>query len=174
MKLTPTVEWSILGALIVYIALTPGFPVVRQFLTTGLGKVLALGGIVYVWKFVSQPVAILLTIAVLQCMRMREGMKNPRAHCPMGYTLSDENMCIDETGKEGPPPTICLEGQKWDITTGKCQGASASTSAGIEPSTLSTPTEESAMPELPSAESSDVPREGFQPNQKDTNKYAPV
>jgi hypothetical protein len=175
MRLNNTTEWAIIGALIVYIALTPGFQVVRDFLNSTIGKVLALSGIIYVWKYVSQPIAILLTISVVRCMGMREGMKNPRAHCPTGFTLSDDNICKDDKGNDGPPATICLEGQTWNASTGVCDGSSSSTTAGIEPNTLTRPTGE-GVPRLPTGSETSPPpitTEGFQPNQKD-NKYAPA
>lgn len=189
MRLTKTTEWAVIGALIVYIAFTPGFQVVRDFLSSGIGKVLALSAIVYVWKYVSQPIAILLTISVVRCMGMREGMKNPNAHCPSGFTLSDDNTCKDAEGKVGPPATICLEGQTWNSTANKCEGSSTSTTTGTEPETLESPTEDTGIeantlnrptgegvppPPMPTpTETSAPPREGFQPNQK-FDKYAPA
>ena len=165
MKLSTNTEWAAIAALIVYIAFTPGFDIVRQFLSSGLGKAVALGLVVYVWKYVSQPIAILLVVAVLRCTTMREGMKNPKAHCPAGYTLKDDNSCRDAKDNQGPPPTICLDDQDWDEKEGKCKPKS---SAGIQPTALTTPpAEPPKMPEPPKTQ------EGFQPNQKD-DKYAPA
>lgn len=170
MKLTTNTEWAIIAALIVYIAFTPGLPVVRQFLSSGLGKAIALGLIVYVWKYVSQPIAFLLLVSFLRCAAMREGMKNPMAHCPSGYTLGDDNTCKDDKGNPGPPPTICLTGQTWNSSTNKCEGGAPTetVAAPLTGPTGNTPGESTSAPTGPTG-----PREGFQPNRKD-DKYAPV
>ena len=171
MKLNANTEWAIIAALIVYIAFIPGVGGVRQFLSSGIGMVVALAAVVYVWKFVSQPIAILLLVAVLRCAGMRERMTNPNAHCPAPFILQDDNTCKDEKGASGPPPTICLEGQTWNAAVGKCEGASASTSVGIPPSGptgTSTPT-----PPMSSTGMASPTTEGFVPNSKE-NKYAPA
>ena len=48
MKLTGRNEWLVIGVLILYIALMPGFQVVRDLLSTGVGKAVGLSVIVYV------------------------------------------------------------------------------------------------------------------------------
>ena len=173
MKLATNTEWAIIAALVIYIAFTPGLPIVRQLLSTGVGKAAALGVIVYVWKYVSQPIAFLLLVSFLRCASMREGMKNPNAHCPTGFTLSDDNTCKDDKGNQGPPPTICLTGQTWNSSTNRCEGASASTTVGIEPTTLTGPTGNKPGDSVQAPTGPTGPREGFQPNMKD-DKYAPA
>jgi hypothetical protein len=67
MKLTRNTEWALIGGLILYIAFTPGVQAIKDLLSKPLGKVAALAAIVYIWKFVSPIVAILLTISFVRC-----------------------------------------------------------------------------------------------------------
>lgn len=181
MKLSGNNEWIVIGVLILYIAFTPGFPVVRQFFSTDIGKAIGLGVFVYVWKNVSELVAILLLVNYLRCTSTREYMTNPNAHCPAPFTLSDGNTCKDDKGNQGPPPTICLPGQKWDGS--KCAGSSAETSTGIAPTTLTGPTGnvagESSMPSSTTGVTG--MRQpftnyagGYQPNTSTGGNYAPA
>ena len=173
MKLSGRNEWIAIGALIAYITLMPGLQVVRDLLATGVGKAVGLAAVVYVWKFVSEPVAILLLVAFLRCAGMREGMENPapEMHCPAPYKLDATNACKDEKGNPGPPATVCTPGQKWDGS--KCAESKSSTSTappGSTPPVMTTPT----PPPPPPPQVVDTPsHEGFQPNQKD-DKYAPA
>lgn len=84
MRVTQTQEWILVAALIAYIAFTPGFQVVRSFLSTAVGKALGLAAIVYVWKCVSPVVALLLVVSFVRCSGgvMREGLGT----CPPGTT----------------------------------------------------------------------------------------
>lgn len=84
MRLTQTQEWALVAALIAYIAFTPGFWTVRSFLSTTVGKVIGLAVIVYVWKYVSALVALLLTISFIRCAGMREGVDATMSSCPPG------------------------------------------------------------------------------------------
>jgi hypothetical protein len=108
MRLVGTSEWIVIGVLIAYVAFTPGFPVVRQFLSTGLGKAIGLAVIVAVWKYVSHPVALLLLVNFVRCSGMREGMENPEppSPCPDGYSLVDGQCKNTTTGQSIPmaPP----------------------------------------------------------------------
>ena len=67
MKLTRNTEWAIIGALILYIAFTPGVQAIKDLLAKPVGKAVALAAIVAVWKFVSPIIAILLTISCVRC-----------------------------------------------------------------------------------------------------------
>ena len=67
MKLARNTEWALIGGLILYIAFTPGVQAIKDILAKPLGKVAALAAIVYIWKFVSPIVAILLTISFVRC-----------------------------------------------------------------------------------------------------------
>ena len=91
MRLTQTQEWTLVAALIVYIAFTPGFQAVRNFLSTQVGKAIGLAIIAYVWKYVSALVALLLTVNFIRCSGIREGvdatLTTPSAKtCPAGFT----------------------------------------------------------------------------------------
>lgn len=87
MRLTQTQEWTLVAALIVYIAFTPGFQAVRSLLSTQVGKAVGLAVIAYVWKNVSALVALLLTVNFIRCSGIREGMESPVAKsCPAGFT----------------------------------------------------------------------------------------
>jgi hypothetical protein len=182
MKLSGNNELIVIGVLILYIAFTPGFPVVRQLLSTGFGKAVGLGVIVYVYKYVSEPVALLLLVNFVRCASMREYMTNVNAHCPAPYTLSEGNTCKDDKGNQGPPATICLPGQTWDGS--KCAGSSTENTAGIAPTTLTGPTGNTAgasMPSTPSVTGATGMRQpftnyggGYQPNASMGGNYAPA
>jgi hypothetical protein len=164
MKLTGKQEWIAIAALIVYIAFTPGIPLVRDFLSGSVGKAVGLGVIMWVWKTVSKPVALLLLVSFLRCGGMREGMENPTdvMHCPAPFTLAADKTCKDSKGNPGPAPSVCMGGQKWDGS--KC-------ASPTETSTAPPMTTPSPPPPPPAV--MDMPKEGFQPNQK-ADKYAPA
>jgi len=172
MKLTGKQEWIAIAALIVYIAFTPGFQVVRDLLATGVGKAVALGVIMVVWKTVSKPVALLLLVNYIRCAGMREGMENPEPelHCPAPFKLDANMACKDEKGNPGPPATACSPGQTWDGS--KCADGKPGSTAppGATPPVMTTPT---APPPPPPQVATPPMQEGFQPNQKD-DKYAPA
>jgi hypothetical protein len=179
MKLTGRNEWLVIGVLILYIALMPGFQVVRDLLSTGVGKAVGLSVIVYVWKYVSEPVALLLLVNYIRCSgSVREMMENPNMHCPAPFMLQPDNTCKDDKGNPGPPASVCMPGQTWDGS--RCVGTSSETKPetapaptsppGSTPPAMTTPT----APPPPPPSMVDTPvTEGFQPNQKD-DKYAPA
>jgi len=71
-------EWILIGALIVYLAFIPSLQIVRDMLSTSIGKAAALATIVYVYKYVSCPAALLLVIGYVRCSRsFREMLENP-------------------------------------------------------------------------------------------------
>jgi hypothetical protein len=76
MLLSSRNEWIAIAALIAYIAFVPPFQAVRDILATSVGKAAALAGIVYVYKYVSCPVALLLLVAYVRCAKtgIWEGM----------------------------------------------------------------------------------------------------
>jgi hypothetical protein len=180
MRLVGTSEWIVVGVLIAYIAFTPGFPVVRQFLSTGLGKAVGLAVIVAAWKYVSHPVALLLLVNYVRCSGMREFMESgsgstgstgttgssgttlpPNTYCPEDTTF-DNGQCKNKITGQSVAATICLTGQTWDAAGKKCVGSSSASSpdtaakqgfANIAPAGF---------------------REGFQPNMKEKGNYAPV
>jgi hypothetical protein len=130
MRLSATTEWIVIGVLILYIAFTPGIPMVRQFLSTQVGKAVGLAAVVYVWKYVSEPVALLLTVNFVRCAGMREYLDMPESHCPSGYTL--QNGTCKSEGKPDKPATVCGDAAKpkWDPVAEKCVAADATTTMG--------------------------------------------
>jgi len=71
-------EWIVVGVLIVYLAFIPSLQIVRDMLSTSIGKAVALAAIVYVYKYVSCSAALLLVIAYVRCSRsVREMLENP-------------------------------------------------------------------------------------------------
>ncbi len=121
MKLTRNTEWTIVGLLILYIAFAPGFAMVRDMLASPIGKAVALGGIVYVWKTVSPLIAVLLVVLYLKCTRMSvwEGFSGAEDTCVCageGYTWdAATKTCKNKEGKEGEVKSCtCISGYSWD------------------------------------------------------------
>lgn len=122
MKLTRTTEWALIVALIAYIAFTPGIQAVKTILATPLGKAAALGLIVYVWKFVSPVIALLLIISFLRCAKWNvwEGFSGAEVACtcenPAAIWDSQSKTCKDASGKAaGAVKTCtCSNGYAWD------------------------------------------------------------
>ena len=122
MKLSQKTEWILVGVLIVYIAFVQPVPALQNVISTPLGKVVALGAIVYVWKYVSAIVAILLAIAFLRCMsmpRVWEMFSGAETQCLCegeGYTWdATTKKCKDKDGKEGTVKScVCASGYAWD------------------------------------------------------------
>jgi hypothetical protein len=122
MKLARNTEWAIIAALIAYIAFTPGFRIVKDTLATPLGKAAALAAIVYIWKFVSPIVAILLTISFLRCAKwnvweMFSGAEQS-CTCEMPEATWDpqSKTCKDSSGQPAGPvkSCTCTNGYAWD------------------------------------------------------------
>jgi hypothetical protein len=134
MRISQNTEWALIAALVLYLAFTPGFPVVRQLLSTDLGKALGLAAIVATWKYVSPVVALLLTVNFVRCARMREYMENPtppveptpgappNTYCPENYTF-DNGQCKNIINGQTTAASVCMTGQTWDGN--KCVGSSA-------------------------------------------------
>ncbi len=121
MKLARTTEWVIIGLLIVYIAVAPGFAIVRELLATPVGKIAALAGVVYVWKSVSPIIAVLLVILYLKCTKMSvwEGFSGAEDTCLCegeGYTWDKSvRKCRNKEGKESAIKSCtCTSGYSWD------------------------------------------------------------
>lgn len=154
MRISQKTEWILVAVLVAYIAFTPGFPVVREFLSTGFGKAVGLAAVVATWKYLSPLVAVLLAVNFVRCVSMREyaddaSMKKPGeapkdTYCPENYSF-DNGQCKNNTTGQTIPATVCLSGQTWDGT--KCAGSStASTPAAPTetppPTTSSTTTKQ--------------------------------
>lgn len=148
MRISQKTEWAIIAVLIAYIAFTPGFQAVRQFLSTGAGKAIGLAAVVAVWKYVSPIVAVLLAVNFVRCASMREYMENPptadsssppppmNTHCPENFTF-DNGQCKNNNTGQSFPATVCMTGQTWDGT--KCIGSSAESTPPVVPAAASPP-----------------------------------
>jgi hypothetical protein len=130
MMLTGRNEWIAIAALILYIAFVPCPYEMKQFFASPIGKVVALAAVVYAWKYVSSPVAILLLVAFLRSGSMREylegetGMTPPPAtstdyKCPDEFIYAaDKKMCTK--GTEVRAPECNDSSMMWDSSKGSC------------------------------------------------------
>jgi len=121
-------EWIAVAALIAYVSLVPCPYAMKEFFSSTLGKMVALGAVVYAWKYVSQSVAVLLLVAFLRSGAIREfldesGMAAPSAaseyKCPDEYTYTtDKKMCTK--GTEVRAPECNDKSMMWDSSKGAC------------------------------------------------------
>ena len=122
MKLARNTEWALIGGLILYIAFTPGVQAIKDILSKPLGKAAALALIVYVWKFVSPIVAILLTISFVRCATWNtwELFSGAEVACtcesPDATWDTQAKMCKTSTGSPagGVKTCTCANGYSWD------------------------------------------------------------
>jgi hypothetical protein len=161
----------------------------KQVFASPIGKVVALGAVIYVWKFVSVPVAVLLLVAFLRSGAMREYMEEETGmaptpadnyKCPPEFVYdSSEKMCTK--GSEKMPPECTDSSMMWDASSGKCiakptSAAEASTSAG--PPGGTTPGAMAAANDMANTMPSGSPpiAEGFTPysGKKEKGEFAPV
>lgn len=127
MKLSPKNEWIVVAILIAYLAFTPGFQIVKDILANPVGKALALAGIVYVWKYVSAVIALLLLIGYMRCAKnniweMFSGAEQT-CICEGSDFMWDSSVkkCKDATGKEGGIKSCtCANGYSWDTMKKEC------------------------------------------------------
>lgn len=129
-------EWIAIGALIAYIAFIPCPYAMKEFFGTAVGKTLALGAVVYVWKYVSEPVALLVLVAFLRSGAIREFADDP-SMIPMTATDSEFN-CPSEflfdtsskqckKGSEMKLPNCSDPAKTWNLERGVCVSKSEST-----------------------------------------------
>jgi len=127
-------EWIAIAALILWIAFVPCPYAMKQFFASPIGKVLALGAVIYVWKFVSVPVAVLLLVAFLRSGAIREFADDPSMQPAMAtdgeFKCPDEFMfdtaskqCKKDTEMKMPE---CSDPAKtWSVERGVCVDKSA-------------------------------------------------
>ena len=121
MKLSRNTEWGIIAALVAYLAFTPGFQVVRDVLATPLGKAAVLLTIVYVWKYVSAVIAVLLVVGYMRCAKnniweMFSGAEETCVCEGSGYVWDrTSKVCKNVEGQTGVVKTCtCANGYSWD------------------------------------------------------------
>jgi len=138
-------EMIAVGILIVYLAFGPSLPVVRDLLSTPVGKVLALAGIVYVYKYVSCSVALLLVVWYIKGNSW-EGFTTPTTTvqptctCPDGYAY-------DSVSKECKPTSSMSGSVPPESSPSSSMGASVSTpppNTAVSTAPMTTP-----MPTMP-------------------------
>lgn len=122
MKLARNTEWGVIAALIAYIAFTPGLRIVKDILATALGKAAALAAIVYVWKYVSTTIALLLAISFGRCATWNvwEMFSGAESACtcesPDAVWDPESKLCKDTSGKVmgTVKSCVCANGYAWD------------------------------------------------------------
>jgi len=163
-------EWILVGALIVYLAFIPSLQMVRDILSTSIGKAAALAVIVYVYKYVSCSAALLLVIAYVRCAKTSREMfttptttVQPTITCPDGYAY-------DSVSKECKPSSS-MSGNIPPSPPESSVGASVSTpppNASLSTAPMTTPT--STMPPMIPPNTSG----GVQPSTSSSSSVAPV
>ena len=133
--LTGRNEWIAIGALIVYIAFVPCPYSMKEFFSSPIGKVIALSAVIYAWKFVSMPVAVLLLVAFLRSGAVREYLEEETgvtAPSDTDYKCPDEfiydtakKMCMK--GTEVRMPECTDSTMTWNPMDGKCAAKPEST-----------------------------------------------
>lgn len=138
-------EMIVIAGLIVYLSFLKPFQFLRDILATSIGKALALGGIVYVWKFVSPVVAGLLIVGYVRCASMSnifEGMENASESCtcPAGYLYdAATKKCRNPKGETKAPEFCpCPTGYFWDVISGECKASSPETPTPVPVATADT------------------------------------
>ena len=170
MRLSQRNEWIIIAVLIAYIAFTPGIEFVKNLMGTSIGKALMLSAIVFVWKYVSPIVAVLLVINYIRCTKMKvwEMMENPApepsATCAAGYTFDTmmKNCRNTTSGSDTQEPVswTCPTGYAYDGPSKTCSPTTApaqdkAASAPLPPA-ASAPTS-SAAPAMPATSMPTIP-----------------
>ena len=140
-------EWIVVGVLIAYLAFVPSLQIVRDLLATPVGKALGLAGIVYVYKYVSCPVALLLVIAFVRCMGSSwEGFTTPTMTVQPSCTCPD-GFAYDSISKECKPTSSMSGSVPPEASVGSMPGASVSMpppNSSVSSAPMTTP-----MPTMP-------------------------
>ena len=122
-------EWIAIALLIAYIAFIPCPGFMTAFFSSSIGKMVALGVVVYVLKYVSVPVGVLMFIALDRKGAIREFADDP-SMIPMTATDS-EFKCPDEflfdtsskqckKGSEMKMPECSDPAKTWSTERGVC------------------------------------------------------
>jgi hypothetical protein len=68
MRLSTKNEWIVVGLISMYVAFVPQLQMARDFMSTSIGRLVAMASVVFTWKYVSELVAVLLAIVYVRCM----------------------------------------------------------------------------------------------------------
>lgn len=140
-------EWIVVGVLIAYLAFVPSLQIVRDLLATPVGKALGLAGIVYVYKYVSCPAALLLVIAYVRCTGSSwEGFTTPTTTVQPTCTCPD-GFAYDSVSKECKPTSSMSGSVPPEASVGSMPGASVSMpppNSSVSSAPMTTP-----MPTMP-------------------------
>jgi hypothetical protein len=173
-------EWIVVGLLIIYLAFIPSLQMIRDVLSTSVGKAAALAAIVYVHKYISCPVALLLVIAYVRCARTSREMfttptttVQPTMSCPNGYAYdSVSKECKPSSSMSGSvPPSPTELGLTTPINTmppTSGAGAPIDTTPGVGTVPMTTP-----MPTMPSMTPMTTSG-GVQPSMGSSSSAAPL
>ena len=143
MRLSSSTEYAVLAGLIVYLAFMKPVQFLREIVATPIGTVVALSGIVYVWKFLSPVVAGLLLVVYARCASgiIVEGMENNETcKCPVGFVYDGTTKkCRNPAGKAASPTFCpCPSGYFWDVISSECKATSPETSTPVPVATSDT------------------------------------
>lgn len=170
-------EWIAIGVLILWIAFVPCPYVMKEFFASPVGKVVALSAIIYAWKYVSCPVAILLLVAFLRSGAIREyaddpSMKpaEPVCHCEPGFEMDPATKQCKK-GTEMKPAQCCGALQEWDGSKCVDKAPPAMPAGGPEGGSTGSAAALAAMNATPAAP---TVTEGFTPYGGKDNKFAPA
>jgi hypothetical protein len=147
MKLAGQKELIVAGILIFYIAFVPSPSVVKGFLGSAIGKALALALVVYVWKYVSAVVSLLLLVVVVRDSNaVFEHLDVAPTQCKCknpDFTPDKANTgCFNKAGKEDKSSDAmtcqCPNGYSWDIIGKQCKANQLNQSKPVEPTAVGT------------------------------------
>ena len=170
-------EWILIGLLIAYLAFIPSLQMIREILSTSVGKAAALGGIVYVYKYVSCSAALLLVIGYVRCAGMNREMFDvpPTMNCPEGTALdSTATPPVCRSASSVTPPTASpLEPSNPVNTMGPTSGPGAPVNTmppnpAMSTAPMTTPT--ATMPPMMPPNTSG----GVQPSMGSSSTSAPI
>lgn len=162
MKLSRNTESAIILSLVVYLAFSPGFQIVKDILATSVGKAIALLAIIYIWKYVSAIIAILLLVGYMRCAKsnvweMFSGAEETCVCEGSGYVWdAGSKTCKNAEGTTGTVKSCtCANGYSWDggeKGTKQCVATS-----GVQPPIPIMPTPPPAVSAIPATPETTAP-----------------
>jgi hypothetical protein len=130
MRITRNIELLAAAVIIAYISFLPKFAPLQDFLATPIGKVVVIGGIVYLWKTTSALLALLLVVLFVTSIKTKiwEGMAVSAAscNCDDGYAYdASTKKCKNSTGEMKDPKSCqCPPGYAYDVIKKECNQSS--------------------------------------------------